>query len=247
MLSACLQNAEYVTNPATLQVGADRPSLDVANFVTNLFEDKYLDQSLALEIRERDAVLSGLDKRVLDCAILAGDSGLGSYFHTSIANISPIFVANREAGVDKLRSSDIASMYEGEIRDWTHLGGSPIPVQPVAYSKSSSEQAALSQALGFDLEIASGTRLATSTAEMLRIVAFESGAFGYLFSAPGTADVMQLTVDTGEAASPRLFEVNNQLRIQLLFVSLDKPSGGCRQLLDFVLTSDIQRQISERR
>jgi phosphate transport system substrate-binding protein len=114
-----------------------------------------------------------------------------------IANDGIVAIVNPLNPVTRLSETQLREIFEGTIRDWSQLGGSPGPIVPILPEGSSAEAKALAATLFFNVALDTNIRRAESSSAVTRFVTGAGrdsrGAIGLVtFSQTIPAKVVQL-------------------------------------------------------
>lgn len=122
-----------------------------------------------------------------------------------IARIPTAIIASRSAGVSKLTSDQLASIYRGDVTDWSEVGGSSGKIKVVRREDADSSLLVLRETMpGWkDLEITSKSKTAVTTQDAIETVSQVEGTIGFApFSTSLVADVVVLKIDGRAPTDP---------------------------------------------
>ncbi|UJR83540.1 protein kinase domain-containing protein [Sandaracinus amylolyticus] len=193
----------------------------------------------------------GASSRPVSSEELAEAERLGIVLHELVIGWDGIAViASPGAGIDRLALDDLRAVYEGRVADAAALGGAPGPLQVLTRPRESGTYA-------FFVERALGGRaphpgalVVEHNEEIVRIVAHDRGALGYVgmgWISPDVATVPLVASRGGEPVAPTRATIESGryplARTLLLYVREPVPPLAL-ELVRFVLSDEGRRRIA---
>jgi len=158
-----------------------------------------------------------------------------SLWNVEIAKDGLVLIVNPRNPIQNLTSDQIRDIYAATITDWSQLGGSKSKINIIAREEGSGTRSAFTELLMGEEEI-------TPKA----IVQDSNGAVRQGFISLGlvTDEVKALHLDGIEATRENIMNGSYRLSRQFLFVTDGEPTGLNREFIDFTLSSEGQKLLS---
>jgi phosphate transport system substrate-binding protein len=137
-------------------------------------------------------------------------------------------VVHPENPVVELSLEQLEQIFQGQLADWSAVGGENLPITVVSRETGSGTRLALEATLPASRRVTPGARLAFSSEAVIRIVGQERGAVGYVSAGLLDARVRPVAV-AGMLPSPLLTAYPHQS--PLLIVGRHEPEGDYRALI----------------
>ncbi|MDC0611941.1 phosphate ABC transporter substrate-binding protein [Vibrio sp.] len=164
-------------------------------------------------------------------------------------------VVNPKNGVKGLTSEQVASIYKGDITNWKDVGGNDKPIVAITRDTASGTRGAFEDILSLKKEI-NGTKVsaisqraqvANGNGGLKTMVASNPYAIGYISLGSVDSSVHPLSIDGVEPSVDNV--KNGSYKVARPFLVLykeGKPSAETQKFLDWMLTADAQKIVSEK-
>ncbi|MBN1433565.1 phosphate ABC transporter substrate-binding protein [Candidatus Fermentibacterales bacterium] len=167
----------------------------------------------------------------------------GIVVHT-IARDGIAIVSHPDAGVDRLTTEQVRNIFNGEITDWSEVGGSAGPVITVAREEGSGTRAAFEELVMDGTLITGGAVLQPSNGAVRTTVSTTPMSIGFLSFGYLDETVRSIAVDgvlpNEETAASGEYPVVRPLNM----ITLGQPEGISKAWLDFIMSPDGQAIVS---
>jgi len=161
---------------------------------------------------------AGLFDPEADLALRLGEPGDLATTAYQVGSEAIQVVANSQGPLENLTQEEVRAIFQGQVQDWSELGGASLPVQVWVYSPGEDIQQAFTAAIMQGMPVSSLSRLATSPEAMAAAVAADPAAIGFL-SARMVEAVEGLQVVFTSAAFPILAFVDPEQERALRLVT----------------------------
>jgi len=170
---------------------------------------------------------------------------------TVIAKDAITVVVNPQNPVSELTVEQIGKIFTGETTNWKDVGGPDMPIVVYSRESSSGTYAFFREHVLGGNEYASSALLAPATGAIVQSVSQTKGAIGYIGMAYMTDSVKSLAVaqeagGTFIPATPKTaMEGTYPISRDLYYYTNGDPTGEAKTFIDFVLSPDGQKIVSE--
>ncbi len=169
------------------------------------------------------------------------------FWAAPIAEDGIAVIVNRGLGSPDLSLSQLRDLFQGYTDNWQQLGGPNQAVVLVSREDSSGTRAAFeAQVMGLR-STSRSARIASSSEQMLRIVASTPGAVGYVSLAQVDTRINLCTLDGQRPSRESVNADRYPLRMTLYITALAEPEPGpLRDFIAWVQSQDGQTVVAQR-
>ena len=218
------------------------------NALAESFMEKYPDVTVTVEFTGSSA---GVE------AALSGASDIGNSSRNlkdeeksagaveNIVAIDGIAVAvDPKNTVTDLTKDQLISIYTGEVKNWSDLGGENMPIVVVGREAGSGTRGAFEEILGIEDKCVYANEL-DSTGAVMAKVASTPGAIGYISLGSLTDQVKAVKVDGVEATEATVQDGSYKVQRPFVFVTKEgaELSDAAQAFIDFALSEDAHQLI----
>ncbi|MDR1769089.1 MAG: phosphate ABC transporter substrate-binding protein [Hungatella sp.] len=165
-------------------------------------------------------------------------------WNVEIAKDGLVLIVNPKNPIQDLTSDQIRDIYAATITDWSQLGGSKSKINIIAREEGSGTRSAFAELLMGEKEITPKAIVQDSNGAVRQLVADDPNAIGFISLGLVTDEVKALHLDGIEATRENIMNGSYRLSRQFLFVTDGEPTGLNREFIDFTLSSEGQRLLS---
>lgn len=171
------------------------------------------------------------DEKSLWSVEIAKD-GLGVIVHPSnpIANLT----------LDQIRK-----IYSGEIKNWSEIGGNDAKIHLITREEGSGTRSAFAELVMKKTEITPKAIVQDSNGSVKQLVKDDENAIGYISLGLVDKSVKALHLEGIAATQENILNGSYTLSRPFLFVALSEPTGEAKQFLDYVLSPEGQKMLSD--
>jgi len=172
------------------------------------------------------------------------------YWHVVIAKDGLALIVHPENPVGNLTLQQICDIYTGKATNWSEFGGNDSRIHIISREEGSGTRAAFEDMVMGDEYIIQKAIVQNSNGAVRQLVTGDRNAIGFISvglvdGMYGLSPVKALSID---GVSPTQENVKNgsySLYRPFYFVSRNEPAGSVKHLVDFVLSEEGQRILSE--
>ena len=165
---------------------------------------------------------------------------------TEVARDGIAVIANSANGVKGLTKDQLGKVYRGEITNWKDLGGADAPIVLLGRDTSSGTYAYFQEAVvGKDKNYAKEMRNLQSSQAIVDEVSKNANAIGYVGLGYENTSIKVLEVDGKAATVDSVLDGSYVLSRPLLMISNGQPTGTFKAYLDWILSADGQKVVSD--
>ncbi len=241
---------------------SSKPTLTITGSTTvlpvmNLIAEQYKDAKL-------NVTGSGSSAGAKDCIDGVNDIGMLSRDLKSSekeAGLVPVTIAkdavaviiDKDAGVSSLTLEQIAEIYAGEITNWKEVGGNDLKITCIVREAGSGTRDCFNEALSskytadYDT-IMSLYQSTNSNGNMAKAVNTSKGAIGYVglsYISGLSDDVVVASVDGVQASVATTLDGTYEITRSLILVTKGTPSAEAQALIDYILSAEGQKAVTE--
>jgi phosphate transport system substrate-binding protein len=165
-------------------------------------------------------------------------------WNVEIAKDGLVLIVNPKNPIQDLTSDQIRDIYAATITDWSQLGGSKSKINIIAREEGSGTRSAFAELLMGEKEITPKAIVQDSNGAVRQLVADDPNAIGFISLGLVTDEVKALHLDGIEATRENIMNGSYRLSRQFLFVTDGEPTGLNREFIDFTLSSEGQKLLS---
>lgn len=163
-------------------------------------------------------------------------------------------VVHPDNPVKALTREQISSIFQGEIVNWSALGGEDAPIVLVSREAGSGTRGAFEEIMRlesavdgktFSLVDLAGPLIATGNGEIKQNIATKKNAIGYLSLGSVDDSLRALEVDGVQATAQNVKNETYPIARPFLLVTKGAPSESAQRLIDLILSGDGQTVVEE--
>ena len=147
--------------------------------------------------------------------------------------------------IENLTLDQIRRIYSGEIKNWSEIGGTDSKIHIITREEGSGTRSAFAELVMEKTEITSKAIVQDSNGAVKQLIKDDENAIGYISLGLVDKNVKALHLEGVAANQENILNGSYSLSRPFLFVSLSPPSGETKQFIDFVLSSEGQKMLSD--
>lgn len=167
-----------------------------------------------------------------------------SLWNVEIAKDGLVLIVNPKNPVQNLTSDQIRDIYAATITDWSQLGGSKARINIIAREEGSGTRSAFTELLMGEKEITPKAIVQDSNGAVRQLVEDDPNAIGFISLGLITDKVKALHLDGVQATRENIMNGSYSLSRQFLFVTDGEPTGLDKEFIDFTLSFEGQKLLS---
>lgn len=161
-----------------------------------------------------------------------------------IARDGLVLIVNPKNPIQNLTLDQIRDIYAAVITDWSQLGGPKSKINIIAREEGSGTRSAFTELVMGAKEITPRAIVQDSNGAVRQLVEDDPNAIGFISLGLITDNVKALGLDGIEATRENIMNGSYRLFRQFLFVTDGEPSGLDKSFIDFILSSEGQKLLS---
>ena len=165
-------------------------------------------------------------------------------WNVEIAQDGLVLIVNPKNPIQDLTSDQIRDIYAAAITDWSQLGGSKSKINIIAREEGSGTRSAFTELLMGEEEITPKAIVQDSNGAVRQLVEDDPNAIGFISLGLVTDKVKALHLDGIEATRENIMNGSYSLSRPFLFVTNGEPTGLEKRFIDFTLSSEGQKLLS---
>ena len=166
-------------------------------------------------------------------------------WNIEIARDGLVLIVNPNNPIDNLTLEQIRDIYSGEITDWGQLGGSPARINLIAREEGSGTRSAFVELAMGDEEITPKAIVQDSNGSVMQLVQGDPNAIGFISLGLVHDKVKALDLDGVEATAENIRNDSYTLARPFLYVTKDEPTGITKSFIEFTLSEEGQKLLSD--
>ena len=147
--------------------------------------------------------------------------------------------------IENLTLDQIRRIYSGEIKNWSEIGGTDSKIHIITREEGSGTRSAFAELVMEKTEITSKAIVQDSNGAVKQLVKDDENAIGYISLGLVDKNVKALHLEGVAANQENILNGSYSLSRPFLFVSLSPPTGETKQFLDYVLSTEGQKMLSD--
>lgn len=165
---------------------------------------------------------------------------------TVIAKDGIAVVVHANNQVAELTMDQIKKIYTGEIKNWKEVGGKDAAITVVNRDEASGTRGAFEEiVLGKGVKFISGAVIQNSTGAVRTAVSQDENAIGYISIGSTDSSVKAVKVDGVDALEENVINGSYKISRPFLFLTNGTPDAATQAFIDFVLSPEGQKIVSE--
>lgn len=162
-----------------------------------------------------------------------------------IARDGLVLIVNPKNSVEDISLDQIRDIYSGSITHWSQLGGVDSRINLIAREEGSGTRSAFTELVMGEREITPKSIVQDSNGSVMQLVAGDPNAIGFISLGLVNDQVKALALDGVEATAGNIMNGSYTLARPFLFVTKDEPTGLTKSFIDFILSSQGQKLLSD--
>jgi len=147
--------------------------------------------------------------------------------------------------INNLTLDQIRKIYSGEIKSWSEVGGTNSKIHLITREEGSGTRSAFTELVMEKTEITLKAIVQDSNGAVKQLVKDDENAIGFISLGLVDNNVKALHLDDVVASQENILNGSYKLSRPFLFVSLSPPTGQAKEFLDFVLSPEGQKMLSD--
>jgi phosphate transport system substrate-binding protein len=153
-------------------------------------------------------------------------------------------IAHPDNPVNGLSTQQLREIYQGRIANWREVGGADIEISVVSREDGSGTRAEFERAVMGDRRTTPNAQVASSSAAMVKSVAAQAGAIGYVSMSYVDSTVKALAIDGVSLSRESVSDNSYPLRSTLIVVGLEEPVTDYRAFIYWLQSQEGQAIIA---
>lgn len=164
--------------------------------------------------------------------------------YVEIARDGLVVIVNPNNPIKDLSIKKIRDIYSSTITEWSQLGGSKSKIHVITREEGSGTRSAFNELVMGKKEITPKAIVQDSNGAVRQLVADDPNAIGFISLGLVDETVKALNLEGIAATRESILDGNYSLSRPFLFITKDEPTGQTKKFLDFVLSSEGQKILS---
>lgn len=165
-------------------------------------------------------------------------------WYVEIARDGLVLIVNPKNPIQNLTKDQVRDIYTATITDWSQLGGSKSRINIITREEGSGTRSAFTELLMDKAEITPKAIVQDSNGAVRQLVADDPNAIGFISLGLVNDKVKALHLDGITASRENIMNGSYTLSRPFLFVTNVKPTGLTKKFIDFTLSSEGQKLLS---
>lgn len=167
-----------------------------------------------------------------------------SLSYVEIARDGLALIVNPKNPILDLTLDQVRDIYTATITDWSQLGGPKSKINLIAREEGSGTRSAFAELVMGEAEITPKAIVQDSNGAVRQLVAGDPNAIGFISLGLVNDKVKALHLDGVEATRENIMNDSYSLSRPFLFVTNGEPSGLAKKFIDFTLSLEGQKLLS---
>lgn len=164
--------------------------------------------------------------------------------YVEIAKDGLALIVNPKNPIQNLTIDQVCDIYSAAITDWSEVGGSKARINLIAREEGSGTRSAFTELVMGESEITPKAIVQDSNGAVRQLVADDPNAIGFISLGLVNDKVKALDLDGIKASRDNIINGSYTLSRPFLFVTNGEPTGLAKKFLDFTLSSEGQKLLS---
>ena len=164
--------------------------------------------------------------------------------YVEIARDGLVLIVNPNNTIQNLSTEQVRDIYAGTITDWSQLGGSKERINLIAREEGSGTRSAFTELVMGEEEITPKAIVQDSNGAVRQLVGDDPNSIGFISLGLVNDKVKALHLDGIEATRENIINDNYRLSRPFLYVTNGEPTGVAKDFIDFTLSSEGQKLLS---
>ena len=166
---------------------------------------------------------------------------------TIIAKDGIAVVVNNNNTVEGLTVDQVKKIFTGEIKDWSEVGGKKGAITVVVREEGSGTRGAFEElVLGKGTKFVANAVVQNSTGAVKTAVAKDPNGIGFMSSGSVDKDLKAVKVDGVAPSESTVLDGSYKISRPFLFLTKGTPDPAVKAFIDFVLSDEGQKIVSEK-
>jgi phosphate transport system substrate-binding protein len=243
-LSGCRASGASETR---LNVSGSTTVLPIAETAAEMFQERNPGTSVLVagigSSAGIEAVASGQSEIGTSSRDLKDEEKALGLVDTPIAHDAIAVIVNPANKLEGLTKDQVARIFEGEITNWSELGGPDMAIGVVNRDEASGTREAFWKIVLGERPFDRTAAVLPGTGQVRFVVAQSRGAIGYISVGFVDRTVKALAVDGVMPTEADIMSKRYPISRLLHFFTKGEPSGLAKRYIDFVLSSDVQQGV----
>lgn len=167
-----------------------------------------------------------------------------SLWYVEIARDGLAVIVNPKNPIQNLTLNQIRDIYSATITDWSQVGGSKSKIHIITREEGSGTRSAFVELVMGKAEITPKAMVQDSNGAVRQLVADDPDAIGFISLGLVNEKVKALNLGGIEATRENIINGSYSLSRPFLFITSGEPSGLTKQFIDFTLSPEGQKLLS---
>lgn len=167
-----------------------------------------------------------------------------SLWYVEIARDGLVLIVNPKNPIRNLTKDQVRGIYTATITDWSELGGPKSKINIITREEGSGTRSAFTELLMGKAEITPKAIVQDSNGAVRQLVAEDPNSIGFISLGLVNDKVKALHLDGVIASRENIINGSYTLSRPFLFVTKGKPSGLTKKFVDFTLSPEGQKLLS---
>lgn len=164
--------------------------------------------------------------------------------YVEIARDGLVVIVNPNNPVKDLSLKKVRDIYSASVTEWNQLGGSKSKIHVITREEGSGTRSAFSELVMGKTEITPKAIVQDSNGAVKQLVADDPDAIGFISLGLVDKTVKPIKLDGIAATRESILDGSYSLSRPFLFITKDEPTGQTKKFLDFVLSLEGQKILS---
>lgn len=164
--------------------------------------------------------------------------------YVEIAKDGLALIVNPENPIQNLTIDQVCDIYSAAITDWSQVGGSKAKINLIAREEGSGTRSAFTELVMGNSEITPKAIVQDSNGAVRQLVADDPNAIGFISLGLVNDKVKALDLDGIKASRENIVNSSYTLSRPFLFVTNGEPTGLAKKFIDFTLSLEGQKLLS---
>lgn len=164
--------------------------------------------------------------------------------YVEIAKDGLVLIVNPKNPIQDLTIEQVRDIYTAAITDWSQLGGNKSRINLITREEGSGTRSAFTELVMGEAEITPKAIVQDSNGAVRQLVADDPNAIGFISLGLVNDRVKALHLDSIEASRENIINGSYTLSRPFLFVTNGEPTGEAKKFIDFTLSLEGQKLLS---
>jgi len=165
-------------------------------------------------------------------------------WHVEIARDGLAVITNPKNPIQNLSKEQIRDIYSSAITDWSQVGGNKAKIHVITREEGSGTRSAFTELVMGKTEITPKAIVQDSNGAVRQLVSDDPNAIGFVSLGLVNEKVKALQLGGIEATKENVMNGSYKLSRPFLFVTQGEPTGLAKQFIDFTLSPEGQKLLS---